>query len=240
MEGDVVINYEEDFQSLCSSFDLKLKLTIERDNLPDIDVVSVTSSGHKWASDFFQLYGENDIESHYNNALIHEFEQICQQADRDKTMTGNIDIAIGLHTLGQLFRKQGRIREACKYLAIACAYLELKKDLSMLYNVAMSYTEHKKSEQRVYRARKGGLGRGRKFEPVRQKVIELLDTVEKPELGWLSKELAFKAIDEPLRKFIEEKGIAMKDGELRARVLRWSRERDEIKAVFEKVVAQNK
>lgn len=237
MEGDVVINYEEDFQSLNSSFDLKLKLTIERDNLPDIDVVSVTSSGHKWASGFFQLYGENDIESHYNNALIHEFENICQQADRDKTMTGNIDIAIGLHTLGQIFRKQGRIREACKYLAIACAYLELKKDLSMLYNVTMSYTEHKKSEQRVYRASKGGIGRGRKFEPVRQKVIELLDTVEKPEQGWLSKENAFKAIDKSLQDFIDEEGITLKHGELRARVLRWSRERDDIREAFQRVLA---
>lgn len=237
MESDVVISYEEDYQSLNRSFDLKLKLTTERDNLPDIDVASAIASGHKWASDFFQRYGENDIESHYNNALIHEFEQICEQADRDKTMTGNIDIAIGLHTLGQTFSKQGRIREACKYLAIACAYLELKKDLSMLYNVALSFTEHKKSEQRTYRARKGGLGRDRKFELVRQKAIELLDTAEKPEHGWLSKELAFKAIDEPLRKFIEEKGIAMEDGELRARVLRWSREREDIREAFERVLA---
>ena len=107
---------------------------------------SVVASGIKWASEFFRVYGENDIESHYNAALIHEFEQICLQADRDRTMTGNTDIAVGLDTLGQNFRKQGRVREACKYLAIACGYLELKKDLSMLYNVMSSFTEQKKRE----------------------------------------------------------------------------------------------
>lgn len=237
MESNVSVNYEEDFQSLCRDFELKLKLTNERDNLSEIEVGSVVVSGQKWACGFFQQYGENDIESHYDAALTHEFELLCQQADRDKTMTGNTDIAVGLHTLGQTFRKIGRGREACRYLAIACGYLELKKDLSMLFNVALISTEKRKREQRQNRARKGGLGKGSKFEPVRQKVKELLETTEKPEQGWLTKELAFKAIDESLRQFIEKERIALKDDELCTRVLRWSRERNDIREAFERVVA---
>lgn len=238
MKCHVAINYEEDFQAFCRDFKQKLKKTNERDGLSEAEIRSVIAVGEKWASDFFQKYGENDIESHYNAALIHEFEQICFQADSDRMMVGNTDIAVGLDTLGQTFRKQGRLREACKYLAIACGYLELKKDLSMLYNVVLSFTEQKKREQRTSRARKGGLARGRKFEPARQKVIELLETTEKPEQGWLYKEDAFDAIDESLRSFIDQEGIALKDGEVRARVLRWSKKRNDIREAFEKVVVK--
>ncbi|MBD2822731.1 hypothetical protein ID852_19040 [Xenorhabdus sp. 42] len=73
----------------------------------------MNASGRQWASDFLRRYGENDIESHYEAAFIHDFEQIYQQADRDKTMFRSTDIAVGLYTLGQIFRTQGRIREAC-------------------------------------------------------------------------------------------------------------------------------
>ncbi|MEG1092298.1 MAG: hypothetical protein RR184_16565 [Citrobacter sp.] len=52
--------------------------------------------------------------------------------------------------------------------------------------------------------------------------------------------MAFKAIDKPLQKFIEENGIELNDGELRARVLHWSRERADIKAAFQEVLAQKK
>ncbi|MBL4564210.1 hypothetical protein [Citrobacter koseri] len=236
MESGMVINYEENFQCLCSDFERKLKQTNKQDGLSEAEIGSVLASGQKWASDFFRQFGENDVEAQYNTALIQKFEQLCHQADRDGTMTGTTDIAVGLDTLSQIFRKQGRVREACKYLAIACGYLELKKDLSILYNVALSFTEQKISEQRTSRARKGGLARGRIFEPARQKVIELLETTEKPEEGWSFKEEAFDAIDEALRNFIDEEGIALKDSDLRARVLRWSNERPNVKKAFARVV----
>lgn len=71
-------------------------------------------------------------------------------------------------------------------------------------------------------------------------MIELLELTERPEAGWSKKEMAFKSIDKPLQPFIEEKGIELNDGELRTRVLCWSRERADIKAVFQRVLAQNK
>ncbi|EPE9889424.1 hypothetical protein ACSN7A_003430 [Yersinia ruckeri] len=100
----------------------------------------------------------------------------------------------------------------------------------------LSFTEQKKSEQRTSMTRKGGLARGRKFEPARQKVIELLETTEKPEQGWSFKEEAFDVIDKALRNFIDEEGIALKDSELRARVLRWSDERHDVMKAFARVV----
>ncbi|MBD2801881.1 hypothetical protein ID854_15915 [Xenorhabdus sp. M] len=152
-------------------------------------------------------------------------------------MFRSTDIAVGLYILGQIFRTQGRIREACRYLAIACGYLELNRDLSMLFNVAMCDTENRKEELRKKRASKGGFGRGRKFEPVCQKVIELLEKTKRPELVWEKKEHAFKAIDENLWQFIEEKGIVLEHSELRSCVFRWSREREDVREVFERVVA---
>lgn len=240
MQNKVEINDEEEYRSLCRSFEQKLKQTNERDGLSEEGIGLVAESGHKWASDFFQQYGENEIESHYDAALNHEFEKICRQADRDKTMTGSTHYAIGLHTLAMAFEKMGRMREAWRYLAIASGYLELKKDLSMLYNVVLSSTEQKKNQQLTSRARKGGLGKAHKFEPVRQKVIELLEITERPDAGWPKKEMAFKAIDKPLQQFIEERGIELNVSELRARVLRWSRERADIKAAFQRVLAQKK
>lgn len=71
-------------------------------------------------------------------------------------------------------------------------------------------------------------------------MIELLEITERPDAGWPKKEMAFKAIDKPLQKFIEENGIELNDGELRARVLHWSRERADIKAAFQEVLAQKK
>lgn len=165
MPNKVEINDEKDFQTLYRNFEQILKQTNERDGLSEEEIGSVVESGHKCASDFFQKYGENDIESHYDAALNYEFEQICRQADRDKTMAGSTEIAIGLHSLVLAFEKMGCVREACRYLAIACGYLELKKDLSMLYNVVLSSTEQKKNQQLTSRARKGGLSKAHKFEP---------------------------------------------------------------------------
>lgn len=240
MESDMMMNYEEDFKRLCCDFERKLKQTNEQDGLSEAEIDSVGELGQKWAHGFFRQYGEGDIETHYDSALIHEFEQLCHQSDRDGSMAGNTDIAVGLNIVGQTFKKQGRIREACKYISISCGYLDLKNDLSMLFNVMMSFTEQKKSLQRTSRARKGGLARGRKFEPARQKVIELLETTEKPEQGWSSKEEAFDAIDTALRNFLNEKGIALKDSELRARVLHWSRDIDGIRNSFDKVISRKK
>lgn len=161
MKCHVAINYEEDFQAFCRDFEQKLKQTNELDGLTEVEIRSVIAAGEKWASDFFKKYGDNEIESHYDAALTHEFDQLCQQADRDRTMTSNTDIAIGLHTLGQAFRGMGRVREACRYLAIACGYLELKKDISMLYNVGLVSAENRKRDQRKNRAKKGGGGSGK-------------------------------------------------------------------------------
>lgn len=240
MEQDVGINYEEDYQAFCWQYQLKFKLINNKDNLSQAEVDSLNVSGRQWASDFLQRYGENDIESHYEGALINDFEQICRQADRDKTMFGGTDIAGGLYTLGQIFRAQGRTREACKYLAIACGYLESNRDLNMLFNVAMSFTEKRNKEQRKNGARKGGIGRGRKFELVRQKVIELLEISKTSEHGWESKEDAFKAIDKNLCDFIEKERIKLKHSELRSRVFRWMRERENVREAFGRVVAQRK
>ncbi|EMY3531366.1 hypothetical protein AXW37_03905 [Yersinia ruckeri] len=70
MESDEVMNYGEDFQRLCSDFERKLKQTNEQDGLSEAEIGSVLASGQKWASDFFRQYGENDVEAHYNTALI--------------------------------------------------------------------------------------------------------------------------------------------------------------------------
>lgn len=240
MGKDVGINYEEDYQALCRKYELMFNQMNDKDNLSQAEVDSVNASGRHWASDFLRKYGENDIASHYEGALANEFEQICRQADRDKTMFGGMDIAVGLYTLSQIFRAQGRIREACWYLAIVCGYLELNRDLSMLFNVAMSDEVNREKEQKKKEASKAEPGRRRKFQLVRQKVIQLLETTERPEQGWQRNTLAFKAIDEALWQFIEEEGIDLDYGELSSRVLRWSRERDNVREAFARVVAQKK
>ncbi|MDF1892881.1 hypothetical protein [Rahnella contaminans] len=240
MEKDVGINYEEDYQALCREYELKFDQIKDQDNLSQAEVDSVNASGRHWASDFLRRYGENDIASHYEGALANEFEQICRQADRDKTRFGGMDIAVGLYTLGQIFRAQCRIREACRYLAIACGYLELNRDLSMLFNVAISDEVNREKEQQKNETSKAEPGIRRKFELVRQKVIQLLETTERPEQGWQRNTLAFKAIDGALWQFIEEEGIDLEYSELRTRVLRWSRERDNVREAFARVVAQKK
>ncbi|MDT3624454.1 hypothetical protein [Cronobacter malonaticus] len=240
MESHVAINFEEDFQSFCRKFEQRLKQTNERDGLTAVQIHSAVAAGEKWASEFFQKYGENEIESHYDAALTHEFEQLCLQADGDRTMTDSTDIATGLHTLGQAFWEMGRVREACRFLAIACGYLELNKDISIFYNLSLVTAENKKRDQRKSKARKGGVSKAHKLEPVRRKVMELLETTDRPPNGWATKELAFKAIDEPLRQFIETHDIKLDVSELRVRVLRWSREHDGIRGSFEKVIIREK
>lgn len=71
-------------------------------------------------------------------------------------------------------------------------------------------------------------------------MIELLETTCRPPDGWATKELAFKAIDEPLKQFIEVHGIKLDVSELRVRVLRWSRENDSIRGSFDKVISREK
>lgn len=156
MESHVAINFEEDFQGFCRKFEQRLKQTNERDGLTAVQIHSVVAAGEKWASEFFQKYGENEIESHYDAALTHEFEQLCLQADCDRTMTGSTDIATGLHTLGQAFWEMGRVREACKFLAIACGYLELNKDISIFYNLSLVTAENKKEIN--VRSKRGKVG----------------------------------------------------------------------------------
>lgn len=238
MGKDVGINYEEDYQALCRKYELKFNQMNDKDNLSQAEVDSVKASGRHWASDFLRRYGENDITSHYEGALANEFEQICRQADRDKTMFGGMDIAVGLYMLGQIFRAQGRIREACRYLAVACSYLELNRDLSVLFNLAMSDEVSRDKEQQKNEAAKVELGKRRKLELVRQKVIQLLEITERPEQGWQKNTLAFKAIDGALWQFIEEEGIDLEYGELRTRVLRWSWERGNVREAFARVVVQ--
>lgn len=238
MKKGVGINYEEDYQALSRKYELKFNQMNDMDNLSQAEVDFVNASGRHWASDFLQRYGENDIASHYEGALANEFEQICLQADRDKTIFGGMDIAVGLYTLGQIFRAQGRIKEACRYLAIAYSYLELNRDLSLLFNLVVSDEEYRRKEQRKNEASKVGSGKRRKFELVRQKVIQLLEVMVPPEQGWKKKTFAFEAIDIALWQFIEEEGIELKYSELRTRVLRWTRERNDVREAFSKVIVQ--
>ncbi|ENG6285773.1 hypothetical protein ACR3FT_001322 [Yersinia enterocolitica] len=81
MENSITLNLEDDFQSLCRDFDLKFKLTNEHENLSAYEVDTLLAYGQQWASDFLRKYREDDIESHYDGALIHEFELLCNQAD---------------------------------------------------------------------------------------------------------------------------------------------------------------
>lgn len=50
MESGMVINYEENFQCLCSDFERKLKQTNKQDGLSEAEIGSVLASGQKWAS----------------------------------------------------------------------------------------------------------------------------------------------------------------------------------------------
>ncbi|CFB69624.1 TPA: hypothetical protein PXJ53_003059 [Yersinia enterocolitica] len=245
MENSITLNLEDDFQSLCRDFDLKFKLTNEHENLSAYEVDTLLAYGQQWASDFLRKYREDDIESHYDGALIHEFELLCNQADQSKTLIGKTDIAAGLHSLAHSFWGKGRIREACKYLAIACAYLERERDVSMLFNVAQSFIANKKREQRKERARRGGIGKANKLTAIRNKVVELLETTERPAEGWPSKTAAFEAIDDALLEFIVKESFGLKENERRkledellTRVLCWSCKREDIKEVFEKVVVK--
>lgn len=247
MENVAAVNFEDEFVSLCRKYDCQLEQVNEGDGLSATEVDALLSDGHQWASDFLSTFGVNDIESYYDEAIRHELEQICLQADRNKTLTGQTTIAIGLSIIAQHFKVAGRAREACKYMAMVCAYLERERDLLMLLNFVELFTEVRKKAKRSERGRKGGIGKNKKFAIIRTKVIELLATTERPAGGWVEINEAYKAIDGSIREFITKEFTELEEDERRqlvdtlsANVLRWAWQRDEVREAFNKVVIRKK
>lgn len=84
-------------------------------------------------------------------------------------------------------------------------------------------------------ARAGGIGRARSFEPVKKKLLELLDS-NAPVSGWKTKQEARKAVEVPLQQFVTENDIKLSAVALDSTVAGWARKSPEIAAAFERHV----
>lgn len=84
-------------------------------------------------------------------------------------------------------------------------------------------------------ARAGGIGRAKSFEPVKKKLLELLDS-NAPVSGWKSKQEARKAVEVPLQQFVTENNIRLNAVALDGTVAGWARKYPEIAAAFERHV----
>lgn len=89
------------------------------------------------------------------------------------------------------------------------------------------------------RARLGGQARAKKYNPIKDKVANLLE-VNCPEGGWQSKEAAFKSIRQEIEQFIGDNDDLLRRDGLYNRVMEWSRSDETVRLAFDRYVTRKK
>lgn len=107
-----------------------------------------------------------------------------------------------------------------------------------LLGIAFGAAQSQSNDSRIMQS-KGGQAKAKSYQPIKDKVIFLLEE-RKPDCGWKSKVQAISDIIDSVGTFVTDERIAAAPSNLKHLITRWSKQDDGVRAAFQRTAKRRK